>query len=657
MEADFKATILNVEDHDAVRYSRSRILRKAGFEVLEASTGQEALEITKSRRPDLAILDVHLPDMKGLEVCRLLKADPETASVLVLHISATAVALEDRVKGLEWGADNYLVEPLEEQVLIASVKALLRIRKIERELEASEERFRLASEAVQATIYDLDLKSGVVNRTRGLQKLLGFLPEEAEPVMEWWESRIHPEDRDRTRERYLAAFAEGPGFNLEYRIRHQNGRYIWISDSGLIVRDAEGRARRLVGSTIDITDRKQVEEGRKELLEREKAAGAEAQRANRMKDEFLATLSHELRTPLQSILGWLWVARTGGPAIQEAVETAERNARLLSQLIDDLLDVSRIISGKLKLDLQAVDLRTTIAAALDVVRPAAEARKIAIQLSLDHEVSMVSGDANRLQQVVWNLLSNAVKFTPEGGTVEVRLERSESHAKIKVRDTGKGITADFLPYIFDRFRQADSSTSRNFAGLGLGLAIVRHLVELHGGTVQAESEGEGKGATFTVTLLLPAVRVPGDYLQRSPRPVEVAPSEKIGVLKGLRVLVVEDDPDARGWLRVSLSREGAQVTASESAAQALEALRRSWPDVLVSDIGMPGEDGYSFIRKVRAMGESGVRLAAVAVTAYAREEDRVRALSTGYHAYLAKPVESRELISTVATLAGRSTAD
>ncbi len=386
----------------------------------------------------------------------------------------------------------------------------------------------------------------------------------------------------------------------------------------------------------------------------------EAQEANRLKDEFLATVSHELRTPLTAILGWAHMLRTGqfaGESAASAFETIERNARAQSQLIDDLLDVSRAITGKLRIDVRPVDPNSFIDAAVESVRPAAEARGVRLQKVTDTGVVTVSGDPVRLQQVVWNLLSNAIKFTPRGGRVRVMLERVNSHVEISVSDDGAGIAPEFLPHVFDRFRQADQKTTRTHGGLGLGLSIVRHLVELHGGSVRAESEGEGRGSTFTVALPVSPVNHSASQGARvHPAARDTLPRfECPDRLDGLRVLVVDDEHDTREMLRAGLGHCGAEVITAASAAEALAEVRESPPDVLVSDIGMPGEDGYELVRQLRAMPpEGGGRVPAIALTAYARVEDRMQALRAGYQMHVPKPVELAELIVVTAGLAGRS---
>ena len=410
----------------------------------------------------------------------------------------------------------------------------------------------------------------------------------------------------------------------------------------------------------EIRQRQQAEEARAQLLVQEQQARAEAERLNRLKDEFLSTVSHELRTPLNAILGWSQILQTTkiDPAkMQRALQTIERNARAQAQLIDDLLDISRIITGKIRLNVQTVELLSVVEAAIDTVRPAADAKNIRLQSVLDPAAGPVLGDPERLQQIVWNLLSNAIKFTPKHGRVQVCLQRINSHVEIIVADTGQGISAEFLPYVFDRFRQADSSITRSFGGLGLGLAIVRQLVEVHGGTVHGQSPGEGQGATFIVKLPLMAVR-----------PIVIEPKREhpaVGGsiqfdcsprLDGLKILIVDDDADMRDLLTYTLEICGAEVIAAASADEAISALTSSGTaiDILISDIGMPDEDGYALLRRVRALKpENGGEIPAIALTAYARTQDRTAALLAGFQSHVAKPVEPTELIVVIANLAGR----
>jgi signal transduction histidine kinase/CheY-like chemotaxis protein len=412
----------------------------------------------------------------------------------------------------------------------------------------------------------------------------------------------------------------------------------------------------------EVAERKQAEEARAQLLVRERAARADAERANRLKDEFLATLSHELRTPLTAILGWSRMLRAGNldEAMRaRALETIDRNAQSQSQLIDELLDVSRIITGKLTLSVQPVALLPVVEAAVDSIRPAADAKDIRLDVLLDPAAGKIPGDPSRLQQVIWNLFSNAVKFTPSGGRVAVNLERDGPSARITVSDCGVGIEPQMLPYIFDRFRQADGSTTREHGGLGLGLAIVRHLVELHGGTVSAASDGRDRGATFTVVLPLArgdegeaaGADETGGVQEEGEQPAVTGdhPVGRAAALEGLRVLLVDDVADARGLIAAVLRASGANVRDCGSAAEALELLDAWTPDLLLSDIGMPHRDGYWLINQVRRRA-GGQHLPAVALTAYATAEDRARALAAGFHAHMVKPVDTEQLIAAIVGL-------
>jgi PAS domain S-box-containing protein len=440
--------------------------------------------------------------------------------------------------------------------------------------------------------------------------------------------------------------------------RAKDGRLIDISLTVSPVRDQSGR---IVGASKvarDITERKLAERERDRLLALERESRARAEEASRLKDEFLAVVSHELRSPLSAIMGWasLLRARKLDEQTSRAIETIYRNAQTQNQLIGDLLDVSRIVSGQMRLNIRPFELVSVIDAAIEVVRPSAEAKKIRIQALLDPVAGPIAGDPDRLQQIFWNVLSNAVKFTPRGGRIEVSLRRINSHVEFVVSDTGIGIDPKLLPYVFDRFRQGDSRTTREFGGLGLGLAIVRHLVELHGGVVHAHSEGEGKGAEFVVELPISVATRP----ELPADPSRVHPSVGEGVsgpmpsLAGLRILFVDDEADAREMIFAILTEAGAEVSTASNADQALELLARFKPTVLISDIGLPGEDGYALIRKVRALSaDKGGQVPAIALTAFARTQDRLKILSSGYQMHVAKPVEPLELATVVASLTRR----
>ena len=450
--------------------------------------------------------------------------------------------------------------------------------------------------------------------------------------------------------------------NYPARLRCKDGtiRHVLISSC---VRFEDGHFKNTQCYTRDITALKLAEEERNRLLERERAARVEAERASSTKDDFLATLSHELRTPLNAILGYAQLLRAGtlGPSeLPEALEIIERNARSQTQIIEDLLDLSRITSGKMRLDVQSVDLAGVVTSAVDTLKPAAEAKGLKLTAVLDPLAGSVRGDPARLQQVVWNLLSNAIKFTRKHGKVQVSLERVNSHVEIVVSDTGEGIASEFLPHVFDRFRQADASASRRHGGLGIGLSIVKQLVELHGGTVRAKSPGAGQGSTFVVSLPL-SISTQDDL--SAPEPARVHPKaasppaqpcEDID-LTGVRVLVVDDEPDARRLIARILQSCGAEVAAAASIDEALDALRRMpRPHVLISDLGIPDHDGYDLIRAVRGLPPAeGGTIPAAALSAFARSEDRRRAMMAGFQTHVAKPVEPAELLAVVASLAGR----
>jgi PAS domain S-box-containing protein len=500
----------------------------------------------------------------------------------------------------------------------------------------------ISPEGVLQDVNELPLRAASVTREQVLGRLFWETP--------WWEGL--PEMQAAWPARLAAAARSDSPIFSEDSYQAADGTRV-AEASITAVKDADGRVEFFIVQASDITERKHFEEERERLL-------SESQEANRLKDEFLATVSHELRTPLTAVLGWSHLLRGGqldGGGAARALETIERNARAQAQLIDDLLDVSRIVTGKLRLDLTPVAPHSFIEPAVEAVRPAAEAKGVRLQKLLDTGAEAVLGDPARLQQVVWNLLSNAVKFTPRGGRVEVRLERVNSRLEIAVSDTGAGIAPEFLPHVFERFRQADQRTTRRHGGLGLGLSIVRHLVELHGGTVRADSPGEGAGATFTVSLpVAPVYRREAAEGRAHPAARDALPAHECPErLDGLRLLVVDDEPDARELLAVGLGQCGAEVVTAASARAAVEALTQERFDVLVSDIGMPGEDGYELIRRLRALpAESGGRTPAVALTAYARTEDRLRAMRAGFEMHVSKPVELTELVVVIANLVRRS---
>jgi PAS domain S-box-containing protein len=469
---------------------------------------------------------------------------------------------------------------------------------------------------------------------------------------------IIPSERWDEEEQVLARLRRGESIEHFDTVRRaKDGRFLDVSLTISPVRDATGR---LVGASKigrDVSDRKRVERELDEYVAKLEAARAEAARASRMKDEFLAMLSHELRTPLNAVYGWARLLRSGqvsGEAATKALDVIMRNAQSQIQLIDDLLETSRIVTGKMRLDLRPLDLRSVIEAAVDAVRPAADAKGIRLRMTLDPRAVAFVGDADRLQQVMWNLLTNSVKFTPKGGQIRVDLSGSDTHVEIAVSDTGQGIGPEMLPHVFERFRQGDSTSTRAHGGLGLGLALVRHLVEAHGGTVTAESPGEGRGATFTIRLPLaiPLAESSDDaeaYARDRALSAEPRPS-----LEGVRVLVVDDDRDSLDLAASILAKAGAETRACTSAADGLAEFKAWRPDVLVSDIQMEAEDGYALIRRVRSLGHAeGGKTPAIALTAYGRMEDRLRTLSAGFTMHVPKPIDPLELTTLVANAAGK----
>jgi PAS domain S-box-containing protein len=456
----------------------------------------------------------------------------------------------------------------------------------------------------------------------------------------------HPDDREASAVKMNSSFTGGPEeYSIEKRYVRKDGEIMWALVNWTIVRDAEGRPLLSVANIQDITARKQAEAEREELLLSERAARETAEAAARSKDEFLAVVSHELRSPLNAILGYAALLRYGrmdAEEVKHAVEVIERSGKAQAHLIDDLLDTARIISGKLRLIVGPVNLVSVIEESVQTIRPAAEAKGVSLAADLPSEIGQITGDPARLQQIVWNLLSNAIKFTQQGGRVETRLERVDPHIRITVSDTGKGISPDVLPYVFDRFQQSDTSSVRRHGGLGLGLALAKYLVELHGGTIEAESAGEGQGATFKVTLPVRAVATPIGEVDGA------LAAKSSGELAGVRALVVDDEDDARELLKSALENYGADVIAVSSAAKAYALITETpppeRPDVMVADIGMPDEDGYSLISRLREWEEAhGAYTPAVALTAYGRVEDRVSALKAGFQIHVAKPVDPDEL--------------
>jgi PAS domain S-box-containing protein len=513
-------------------------------------------------------------------------------------------------------------------------------------LKAIEERAYLAAivESSDDAIVSKDLNGIVRSWNAAAERMFGYAAAEVvgKPLR-----LIIPADRQAEENDILERLRRGERVEHFHTVRQaKDGHLLDVSITVSPVRDGSGRVVGASKIARDITEQKRLAAERERLLDAERAARAEAERANRVKDDFVAMVSHELRTPLNAILGWTQLMTRGqsDPALlARGLDIVARNTRLQAQLISDLLDISRIVAGKLQLDTRSVDLRSIVGQAIETLEEDAHGKGVDVVQLLDDGASLVSGDPSRLQQIVWNLLSNAIKFTPRGGRVQVNLRYQGKDAVVEVADNGAGIRPDFLPFVFDRFHQADLSITRRYGGLGLGLSIVKHLVELHGGAVRAASHGEGQGATFTVTL--PVIADATEHERRRvPRDVDT-----IVALDAIRLLVVEDEADTMEFLRRLLATHGATVFTAANAGEALWVVRNESPDLLISDIGLPETDGYALIQRVRREQPPGRDIPAIALTAYARSEDRTRALRAGYQAHIAKPVEPNELLAMVAS--------
>jgi PAS domain S-box-containing protein len=548
---------------------------------------------------------------------------------------------------------------LDEERNVAGVIAVIGDISARKQAEEATRRLEFHVESSPLAVVEWDSDFRVSRWSASAEGLFGWKSEDVlgKHVNEW--RFVFADDVDAVA---LVTNRQREGVEVQGVTRNRNytreGSILYCEWYNSVLRDERGKLVSVLSLVLDVTARQSAEDERAASLVRERDARKHAEEADRLKDEFLATLSHELRTPLTSILGWASMIRNGeveGPNASRAIETIERNARSQARLIDDLLDVSRIITGNLRLDLHPLNLAPIVEAALDALRPTADVKGMKLQTRFEPGQCLVKGDPNRLRQVIWNLLSNAIKFTPRHGSVSIDLTCVESTARLTVSDTGDGISPEFLPYVFDRFRQAEGSISRKQGGLGLGLAVARHLVELHGGTIRAESEGLGKGAVFTVDLPLAQERRDPARAEERRREVERRRSRMGAVrLDGVHVLLVEDDDDSRKLLATMLKRHGARVTPTKSAAEALAVFEGELPDVLISDIGMPDQDGYELMRKLRALPpERGGKTPAIALTGYASRKDKERALSSGYQQHMAKPIEQADMIKAIAALVGR----
>ncbi|MER3435981.1 MAG: hybrid sensor histidine kinase/response regulator [Leptolyngbya sp. ERB_1_1] len=657
------ARIVLADDNADMRDYLKRLLSPY-YEVEAVSDGRAALAAIRQQVPDLLLTDVMMPEMDGFELLRLLRHPPagsplqaelKARDLPIILLSARA-GEEARIEGLEAGADDYLTKPFSARELLARVEATLKLSQLRQEALQREQALRSTSEAAKQqaefayrridqllermsdafVALDRDWRityqnaaSEWINSNKPRSEVIG------KTLWEEWPAAIG----SIAEQQYRRAIAEQIPVHFEQHYHEPPDHDVWLEVHAYPFEEGLGIFYR------DISDRKAIEQQREQLLAQEYAAREAAEAANRIKDEFLAVLSHELRTPLNPILGWSRLLKNGNldaTKTAQAIDIIERNAKLQTQLIEDLLDVSRILRGKLSLNTVPVDIEAITKSALDTVRLSAEAKSIQLQTHLHPIHDRVLGDAARLQQVVWNLLSNAIKFTPEGGRVEIRLEQIETHVQIPVSDTGKGITPEFLPYVFEYFRQADSTTTRKFGGLGLGLAIVRQLVELHGGTVQASSPGEDQGSTFMVRL--PCLKTSSDLSHDSP----ASPDSQAMSLANVLVLVVDDEEDSRELIAFILRQSGAIVTMLSSAIEALAAIGQTEFDVLISDIGMPQMNGYMLMQQIQQRNK--VQPIAIALTAYAGETNQQEAIAAGFQCHLAKPVEPEALVKTIQSL-------
>jgi PAS domain S-box-containing protein len=651
MQFDAGATVLVVDDNPGKRYSVARLLRAAGFEVIEGGSGQEALDQAETG-PDAIVLDVNLPDIDGYEVCRILRTRDATARTPIIHLSATFVNPEDKVYGLEAGADGYLTHPVEPPVLVATVRAFIRARRAEEELRRSEAKFRTIFDKGLNGIALFDSNRVIRDANPAMATILG-VPGQSLAGRSWAE--FYPPGGAAASQQRFDLLKERGSWHGSAMLLRPDGTPVFVEGHVSL----HAAPDTWIAVFADAGDRIAADAERERLYASERAARTEAERANRLKDDFLATVSHELRAPLQAIVGWSQLLRTRPDVdladYQMGIEAIHRNARMQSQLITDLLDVSRITSGKLRLERRELDLAQSIAHALDSVAQSAQARHLSVQTERGEGDLSIYGDPHRVQQVVVYQLTNAIKFTEIGGSIRVGAHEKDDELVVSVIDDGQGISPEFLPHLFDAFRQEDAATTRRHEGLGLGLSIVRRIVEMHGGRVSAHSEGTGKGATFCLFFpSLAASKAAGEDAQGAGS-AAAKPDEPLepSRLRGLRVLLVDDDADARLVVRRLLDDFAVDTVEADSVAEAMQQVARHAPHLLVSDISMPGDDGYALVRRLREAGYDAESLPAIALTAFAQPEDKARALANGFQAHLGKPIDLEALLVAISAFAPR----
>ncbi|HEY8607740.1 MAG TPA: response regulator [Noviherbaspirillum sp.] len=619
--------ILNVDDDDGARYVKTRVLQVAGFEVIEAATGGDALEMVARAAPDLVLLDVKLPDINGLEVCRRIKSDPSTASILVLQTSAALIHRTDRVRALDGGADNYLVAPIEAEELVANVNAMLRLRRVQGELLESEERFRQLAENIDDVFWMFaPLERRLLYVSPAFELLWGRPSDTVRSDIDSWIAFVHEQERGRVREAF-GRLAETGVYDEEFRIVLPDNSVRWVRDRAFQVKNTAPGRERIARVTSDISARKAAEKLRHD--------------ADSRKDEFLATLAHELRNPLGPIRSAVDLLRIAGG---DAGQTQERARDMISRqvdhlvrLVDDLLDISRISQGKITLQPKNVALASLVSSALETASPFITAREHQLNVLLPEQDVWVYGDAVRLSQVLGNLLHNAAKYTPKGGTITLNAAVCRDELMITVKDTGIGITLDAIDGIFDLFAQGAVAPDRAQDGLGVGLSLVKKLVQLHNGRVYAYSAGPGTGSTFSVCLpLAHATPAPG----AAPGPASAAAP---GAARKQRVLVVDDNPDAVEMMQMLLDASGYETASAYDAPSALERARAYRPDTILLDIGLPGMSGYDAARALRAIPEVAGAVM-IALTGYGQARDRELALEAGFDHHLVKPVSMAALL-------------
>ncbi|MFT3770680.1 MAG: response regulator [Minicystis sp.] len=659
------ASVLLVDDNPANLIALEAILGPLDVRLVKARSGTEALRCVLDEDFAVILMDVRMPGLDGLETGALIKQRRRNRETPIIFLSAFNRDAGYIARGYRQGAVDYLIKPYEPEILRSKVsvfvdlyvksehikrqEALLRQQEREALTRETEQRFRMLIDSMPLSVL-FARPSGAIDYNN--QRWLSYSGDgPARGAMVWELDALHPEERAAVRDTWEEAACTGAPFELHCRLRrHHDGAYRWHLARGVPERDGRGRIVGWILAATDIDDQRQAEAALSRLLAKEQDAREKAEATSHMKDEFLAIVSHELRTPLTAILGWANVLRLAkGPSVDvpRALATIERNALAQARLVDDLLDVSRIVTGKLRLDVRGLDLQAIVLAAVDAARPAAAAKEIQIDVEIAAAPASFSGDAGRLQQVCGNVLANAMKFTPARGRVSVRMHAIEGAIELVVSDTGPGFPEAFLPHVFERFRQADATATRAHGGLGLGLSLVRSIVEMHGGTARAGNGGAGKGAVITITLPCSGAAI-------APSDREGAPPAETR-LEGIRVLVVDDEDDTRELVTMLLERQGAEVVSAASAEGGFAMLRQHAPDVLLSDLGMPHEDGYSLIRRVRLLAPSeGGAIPAAALTAYAEAEIGERVRSAGFQAHVAKPVDPAMLAMLVANLAGAS---